>query len=130
MSKRLVLVDFENVQKLYLSILDEIYRAIVFVGASQAPPKAARNKATAHRFSRVDFQKIEGNGKTRKIEVVERAIFPNELSTFSECFITGSAAELTPVCEIGEHRYKPGAISEALVNDYSALCNGKLELAL
>ena len=63
MVKRLVLVDFENVQKLDLSILDESYRAIVFVGASQAPPKAARNKATAHRFSRVDFQKIEGNGK-------------------------------------------------------------------
>ena len=63
MSKRLVLVDFENVQKLDLSILDDTYRAIVFVGASQAPPKAARNKATAHRFSRVDFQKIEGNGK-------------------------------------------------------------------
>ena len=62
-AKRLVLVDFENVQKLDLSILDESYRAIVFVGASQAPPKAARNKATAHRFSRVDFQKIEGNGK-------------------------------------------------------------------
>jgi branched-chain amino acid aminotransferase len=68
--------------------------------------------------------------KARQIEVVERAIFPSELSTFSECFITGSAAELTPVCEIGEHRYKPGFISEALVNDYSALCNGKLELAL
>lgn len=68
--------------------------------------------------------------RARKIEVIERAIFPSELSTFSECFITGSAAELTPVCEIGEHTYKPGAISEALVNDYSALCNGKLEMAL
>jgi hypothetical protein len=56
MPKRLVLVDFENVQKLDLSILDASYRAIVFVGASQVPPKA-------HRFSRVDFQKIEGNGK-------------------------------------------------------------------
>lgn len=63
MPERLVLVDFENVQKLDLSILDESYRAIVFVGASQAPPKAARNKATAHRFSRVDFQQIEGNGR-------------------------------------------------------------------
>jgi hypothetical protein len=63
MSKRLVLVDFENVQKLDLSILDESYRAIVFEGASQTPPKAARDKATAHRFRRVDFQKIEGNGK-------------------------------------------------------------------
>ena len=34
--------------------------------------------------------------KARQIEVVERAIFPSELSTFSECFITGSAAEITP----------------------------------
>ena len=68
--------------------------------------------------------------KERGIEVIERAIFPDELSTFSECFITGSAAEITPVAEIGEHRYKPGQISEALVNDYTALVNGRLELAL
>ncbi len=62
-SKRLVLVDYENVQTLNLSILDNSYRAIVFVGASQSEPKAARNPATAHRFSRVEFQKIAGNGK-------------------------------------------------------------------
>ena len=68
--------------------------------------------------------------KERGIEVIERAIFPDELSTFSECFITGSAAEITPVAEIGEHVYKPGQISETLVNDYTALVNGQLELAL
>ena len=68
--------------------------------------------------------------KERGIEVIERAIFPDELSTFSECFITGSAAEITPVAEIGEHVFKPGQISETLVNDYTALVNGKLELAL
>jgi branched-chain amino acid aminotransferase len=68
--------------------------------------------------------------KERGIEVIERAIFPDELSTFSECFITGSAAEITPVSEIGEHTFKPGQISEALVNDYTALVNGRLELAL
>ena len=61
--KRLVLVAYENVQNMNLSILDESYRAIVFMGASQLPPKAARNKATAHRFSRVDCHKIAGNGK-------------------------------------------------------------------
>ena len=66
----------------------------------------------------------------RQLEVIERAIMPDELATFSECFITGSAAEITPVAEIGEHIYKPGQISEALVNDYSALVNGKLEVAL
>ena len=68
--------------------------------------------------------------KERQIEVIERAIFPDELSTFSECFITGSAAEITPVAEIGEHIYKPSAISEALVNDYSRLVHGEIELAL
>jgi branched-chain amino acid aminotransferase len=68
--------------------------------------------------------------KQRKIEVVERAIMPDELATFSECFITGSAAEITPVAEIGAHTFKPAQISEALVNDYSALVNGKMEVAL
>ena len=65
--------------------------------------------------------------KERQIEVIERAIMPDELPTFSECFITGSAAEITPVAEIGEYTYKPGQISESLVNDYSALVNGKIE---
>ena len=64
--------------------------------------------------------------KARQIEVVERAIFPDELSTFSECFITGTAAEITPVAEIGAHRYKPGQITEALVEDYDRLVNGNL----
>jgi branched-chain amino acid aminotransferase len=68
--------------------------------------------------------------RERQIEVIERAIMPDELPTFSECFITGSAAEITPVAEIGTNIYKPGQISEALVNDYSALVNGKLEVAL
>lgn len=63
MPKNLLLVDYENVRKLDLSVLDESFRAIIFVGASQNPPRAATNKATAHRFTRVDFQKIEGNGK-------------------------------------------------------------------
>ncbi|MEO6291470.1 MAG: PIN domain-containing protein, partial [Burkholderiaceae bacterium] len=63
MTKRLLLVDLENVHKIDLSLLDESYRAIIYVGAKQNPPKAASKKATAHRFQRVDFQKIEGSGK-------------------------------------------------------------------
>ncbi|MEL6257734.1 MAG: branched-chain amino acid aminotransferase [Pseudomonadota bacterium] len=58
-------------------------------------------------------------------EVVERAIMPDELSTFSECFITGTAAEVTPVAEIGEHTFTPGAISEGLVNAYDDLVNSR-----
>ncbi|MBU1288198.1 MAG: branched-chain amino acid aminotransferase [Alphaproteobacteria bacterium] len=68
--------------------------------------------------------------QARQIEVVERAIMPDELATFSECFITGSAAEITPVAEIGSHIYKPATISHALVDDYTQLVNGKMELAL
>ncbi len=58
--------------------------------------------------------------KARGIAVIERAIMPDELATFSECFITGTAAEVTPVSEIGTHVYKPGTITEALLNDYMA----------
>ncbi|ELK4793143.1 hypothetical protein IPC426_19070 [Pseudomonas aeruginosa] len=62
-SQRLILVDYENIGKIDLSVLDGSYRAIIFVGAKQNTPKASRTPSTAHRFSRVDFQKIEGVGK-------------------------------------------------------------------
>ena len=63
MTKRPLLVDLENVHKIDPSLLDETYRAIIFVGAKQNSPRAASKKATAHRFQRVDSQKIEGTGK-------------------------------------------------------------------
>ncbi len=63
MKNHLLLVDYENVPKADLSGLDDSYRAIIFVGASQDPPKAARKQSTAHRFRRVEFQKIGGSGK-------------------------------------------------------------------
>jgi branched-chain amino acid aminotransferase len=59
--------------------------------------------------------------KKSGIEVVERAIFPNELPTFSECFLTGSAAEVTPVREIAGLPFKPAAMTEQLMHDFSAL---------
>jgi branched-chain amino acid aminotransferase len=57
--------------------------------------------------------------RARQIPVVERHIMPEELSGFSECFLTGSAAEVTPVGEIAEHRFTPGQITETLMNDYA-----------
>jgi branched-chain amino acid aminotransferase len=56
--------------------------------------------------------------KRRGYEIVERAIMPEELATFSECFLTGTAAEVTPVSEIGSYRFKPGNISRTLMEDY------------
>ena len=63
MPEKLILVDFESVQTFDISCLDETYRGVIFVGANQAPPKAARKPSTAHRFARVDFMRIEGTGK-------------------------------------------------------------------
>jgi branched-chain amino acid aminotransferase len=56
--------------------------------------------------------------KRRGIQVVERAIMPEELTEFTECFLTGSAAEVTPVSEIGPYRFTPSTICETLMNDY------------
>jgi branched-chain amino acid aminotransferase len=58
--------------------------------------------------------------RKRGIEVIERRIMPDELSGFSECFITGTAAEVTPVSEIADWRFVPGAISKQLMDDYEA----------
>jgi branched-chain amino acid aminotransferase len=58
--------------------------------------------------------------KRRGFEVIERRIMPDELTGFSECFITGSAAEVTPVAEIADWRFTPGAISKQLMDDYTA----------
>ena len=57
--------------------------------------------------------------KQRQIPVHERQIMREELPTFEECFLTGTAAEVTPVSEIGPYRFKPGKISETLMNDYA-----------
>ncbi|MGH6837850.1 MAG: branched-chain amino acid aminotransferase [Methylocella sp.] len=58
--------------------------------------------------------------KRRGIEVIERRIMPDELSGFEECFITGTGAEVTPVSETGPYKFTPGAISRAMIDDYSA----------
>jgi branched-chain amino acid aminotransferase len=58
--------------------------------------------------------------KRRGIEVTERRIMPDELSGFSECFITGTAAEVTAVSEIADWRFTPGRITEHLMADYTA----------
>ena len=51
MTKKLLLVDLENKHKVDHSPLDESYRAIIFVGANQNPPKSSKKPATARRFS-------------------------------------------------------------------------------
>jgi branched-chain amino acid aminotransferase len=54
------------------------------------------------------------------IEVVERHIQPEELAKGTEVFLTGTAAEITPVGEIGAHRFTPGQICKTMMDAYSA----------
>jgi branched-chain amino acid aminotransferase len=63
---------------------------------------------------------VIGLAKKRGIEVIERTIMPEEMGSFQECFLTGTAAEVTPVSQIGEHTYKPAKVCETLLNDYMA----------
>ncbi len=56
----------------------------------------------------------------RNIEVIERRIMPEELSSFSECFITGTAAEVTAVAEIANWKFTPSRTTQALMSDYTA----------
>jgi branched-chain amino acid aminotransferase len=67
--------------------------------------------------------------KRRGFEVIERRIMPDELDTFNECFICGTGAEVTPVSEIGPHRFKPGNISRTLIDDYTAEVNPRAKAA-
>jgi branched-chain amino acid aminotransferase len=68
-------------------------------------------------------QSVIALAKARQIPVIERHIKPEELSGFSECFLTGTAAEVTPVSEIGQWTFKPAQVTETLLNDYHADVN-------
>ena len=56
--------------------------------------------------------------RRRGIEIIERAIMPEEMEEFEQCFLTGTAAEVTPVSEIGPYRFEVGEITKTLMNDY------------
>ncbi|WP_057463583.1 branched-chain amino acid aminotransferase [Pseudovibrio sp. POLY-S9] len=58
--------------------------------------------------------------RARGIEVIERRIMPEEMEGFEQCFLTGSAAEVTPVSEIGPHSFVPGDITKLMIEDYMA----------
>jgi len=64
--------------------------------------------------------------KRRGIKVIKRDIWPDELPTFSECFIVGTAAEITPVRSIEKLKYTPGELTVNMVEDYDKLVRGKL----
>lgn len=67
--------------------------------------------------------------RARGIEIVERIIMPEEMADFEECFLTGTAAEVTPVREIGDYTFTPGSICKAMIADYDAIVRRKSSIA-
>jgi branched-chain amino acid aminotransferase len=63
---------------------------------------------------------VIGLAKANGFKVIDRHIKPEELAGFDECFLTGTAAEVTPVSEIGEFRFTPAAGCKTLIDAYSA----------
>ncbi len=74
-----------------------------------------------HILNGITRQTVIDIARAKGIEVVVRHIRPEELSTFSECFLTGSAAEVTPVQSIGDYKFTPGDLSLTLMDDYGKL---------
>lgn len=68
---------------------------------------------------------VIGLAKARGYDVIERAIMPEEMEGFEECFLTGTAAEVTPVAEIGPYSFTPGEVCKAMMEDYMALVRGE-----
>ena len=64
----------------------------------------------------------------RGYKVFKRDIYPAELDHFDECFVVGTAAEVTPVREIQGIKYTPGEVCHALASDYDQVVRGKLSI--
>ena len=79
-----------------------------------------------HILNGITRQAVIEMAQARGIEVIVRDILPEELADFSECFLTGSAAEVTPVGQVGDYRFTPGALSLSLMDDYGKLVRGTL----
>jgi len=59
--------------------------------------------------------------KDRQIKVHERHIMPEELESFEQCWLTGTAAEVTPVGQIGDYTFEVGALTRDVADSYEKL---------
>jgi branched-chain amino acid aminotransferase len=74
-------------------------------------------------------QFVIGLARARQIKIVERAIVPEDLSQATEAFLTGTAAEVTPIGEIGPYRFTPGAVCRTLIADFEAAVQPRKQAA-
>ena len=63
--------------------------------------------------------------KSKGIKVIERKIKPEEISNFSGCFLTGTAAEITPVSQIDKYKFNVCNVIKDLSESYQALVRKK-----
>ena len=66
-------------------------------------------------------QTVIGMAQANQMKVIERHIMPEEIADMKECFLTGTAAEVTPVSQIGEHHFIPSETTRSLVNEYEKI---------
>jgi len=66
-------------------------------------------------------QTVVGMLKEKQIKVHERHIMPEELESFEQCWLTGTAAEVTPVGQIGEYNFEVGALTQDIASSYEKL---------
>ncbi len=66
-------------------------------------------------------QTVIGMLRARGIEVVERHIMADELVGFEQCWLTGTAAEVTPVGQIGDYMFEVGELARSISEEYEAL---------
>ena len=59
--------------------------------------------------------------KKKGISVIERHIIPDELEGFEQCWLTGTAAEVTPVGQIGDYTFEVGALTKEISESYDKL---------
>ena len=59
--------------------------------------------------------------KNKGIEVVERHILPNEMEDFEQCWLTGTAAEVTPVGKVEQYNFEVGALTREVSEEYENL---------
>ena len=63
--------------------------------------------------------------KSKGIKIIERKIKPDEMSNFSGCFLTGTAAEVTPVSQIDKYKFNVCNVIKDLSESYQALVQKK-----
>ena len=66
-------------------------------------------------------QTVIGMAQSMQMKVIERHIMPEEMADMKECFLTGTAAEVTPVSRIGDYHFTPSDISRSLVDGYEKM---------